>query len=433
MLVCGAKLHFSFYSWPFQTKGFPLELLKSITYSSFRTVFNFFRPVFVVYLHRNMAGLYIHIPFCQKRCIYCDFYSTVRLPLRAAYIEALCREIALRAGYLHGEPIGTIYLGGGTPSLLSTEQLLHILQTAERNLTIDADAEITIEVNPDDVTEAFARDLSSLPINRVSMGIQTFDNSMLHLIGRRHTAEQAVIAFHRLREAGIQNISLDLIYGLPGQSLHAWERDIDTVLRLAPEHLSAYALIYEAGTPLWQLRQQGRVKETDEELSLNMFTRLMDKTRDAGYEHYEISNFALPGKHSRHNSSYWRDVPYLGCGPSAHSFDGKSRQWNKSSLSAYIAAKGDTSGELSEREELTFAMRHNEALLKRLRTSDGLSLTYFSDTFGSALTERLMELVQGYIERGTLVYDNSKQTIRLSRSGLFISDAIISDLFLEED
>ena len=367
-----------------------------------------------------MAGLYIHIPFCQKRCIYCDFYSTVRLPLRAAYIEALCREIALRAGYLHGEPIETIYLGGGTPSLLSTEQLLHILQTAERNLTIDA-AEITIEVNPDDVTETFARDLSSLPINRVSMGIQTFDDSMLHLLGRRHTAEQAVIAFHHLREAGIQNISLDLIYGLPGQSLHAWERDIDSVLRLAPEHLSAYALIYEAGTPLWQLRQQGRVKETDEELSLNMFTRLMDKTKAAGYKHYEISNFALPGKHSRHNSSYWNQTPYVGIGAAAHSYDGQTRSWNVSDLREYVEAI-ERSELPSEHEIIDETTRYNDLVTSAMRTREGIFLPSLEPKF----RDYLLENAKKSLENNLLAIDHDQ--IHLTRSGLFVSDSVMSDL-----
>ena len=377
-----------------------------------------------------MAGLYIHIPFCQKRCIYCDFYSTVALSKRAAYTQALCREMEARAEYLHGETLETVYFGGGTPSLLSHDQLSDIFQAISSVFSLSPDAEITLEVNPDDVTDTFALQLAQLPVNRVSMGIQTFNDHLLSLLGRRHTAIQAVEAVSRLRQCGTRNLSLDLIYGLPGQSLGAWENDITQVLqRLHPEHLSAYALIYEEGTRLWQLRQQGQVTEADEELSLEMYSLLMDKAKEAGYEHYEISNFALPGWRSRHNSSYWADIPYLGCGPSAHSYDGRSRQWNKANLNAYIAADGNA---VSEREELTPAIRHNEMLLKRLRTSDGLSMPLFSSTFGQTLAERFLKLARPHFEKGTLLYDEAQQKVHLSRSGLFISDSIISDLFLED-
>ena len=283
-----------------------------------------------------MAGIYIHIPFCKRRCIYCDFFSTTQSEKKPAYVHALCQELNIRKDYLEGEDIETIYLGGGTPSQLTQEELEEIFSTLYNIYKVKEDAEITLEANPDDLTPEYVAMLRQLPINRISMGIQTFQEETLKLLHRRHTAKQAIEAFERCREAGFQNISIDLMYGLPGETLDTWKQDLQQAIALHPEHISAYHLIYEEDTALWKLREQHQVEEADEDLSLTLFTTLIDELTGAGYQHYEISNFCLPGLHSRHNSSYWTGKKYLGCGPSAHSFNGTSRQWNVASLSAYI-------------------------------------------------------------------------------------------------
>ena len=271
-----------------------------------------------------MAGLYIHIPFCKSRCLYCDFYSTTSLDMRQRYVDALCRELDLRGK----SGVDTIYIGGGTPSQLSFEQLQQLLLYIYKVCDVSPDAEVTMEVNPDDVTTAFAQALPQLHINRISMGAQTFNDSRLQFLRRRHKAAQVPLAVERLRQAGIRNISVDLMYGFPNETLSEWDEDITAVLSLQVEHLSAYALQYEEGTPLYRLLQRDEVSEVDDELSRSMYYRLKDRLADAGYEHYEISNFARKGFRSRHNSSYWNQTPYIGIGAAAHSFDGQNRQWN---------------------------------------------------------------------------------------------------------
>ena len=268
-----------------------------------------------------MAGIYIHIPFCKRRCIYCDFFSTTQSEKKPAYVHALCQELDMRKDYLEDEDIETIYLGGGTPSQLTQEELKEIFSTIYHIYKVKDDAEITLEANPDDLTPEYVAMLRQLPINRISMGIQTFQEETLKLLHRRHTAQQAIEAFERCREAGFQNISIDLMYGLPGETLETWKEDLQQAIDLRPEHISAYHLIYEEDTALWKLREQHQVEEADEDLSVSLFSTLIDKLTEAGYQHYEISNFCLPGLHSRHNSSYWTGKKYLGCGPSAHSFN----------------------------------------------------------------------------------------------------------------
>ena len=283
-----------------------------------------------------MAGIYIHIPFCKRRCIYCDFFSTTQSEKKSAYVRAVCRELEMRKDYLEGEDIETIYLGGGTPSQLFREELEEIFNHIYKVYPVREDAEITLEANPDDLTPEYVAMLRQLPINRISMGIQTFQEETLNLLHRRHTATQAIEAFRRCREAGFRNISIDLMYGLPGETLETWKEDLQQSIALRPEHISAYHLIYEEDTVLWKLREQHQVEEADEDLSVSLFSTLIEQLSEAGYQHYEISNFCLPGLHSRHNSSYWTGKKYLGCGPSAHSFNGVSRQWNVASLDDYL-------------------------------------------------------------------------------------------------
>ena len=319
-----------------------------------------------------MAGIYIHIPFCKRRCIYCDFYSTTESEQKPTYVHALCQELDLRKDYLEGEKIETIYLGGGTPSQLSHEELEAIFLTIYNIYKVKEDAEITLEANPDDLTPEYVSMLRTLPINRISMGIQTFQEETLKRLHRRHTAQQAIEAFRRCREAGFHNISIDLMYGLPGETLDTWKEDLRQAIALHPEHISAYHLIYEEGTVLWKLREEQQVEEADEDLSLTFFKTLIDELTRAGYQHYEISNFCLPELHSRHNSSYWTGKKYLGCGPSAHSFNGHSRQWNVASLRSYI--EGIEQGQPDyEIEELDLHTRYNDYVITSIRTCWGMS------------------------------------------------------------
>lgn len=375
-------------------------------------------------------GLYIHVPFCQKRCLYCDFYSTTYgTAERLRYVESLIEEMHERADYLNHQPLSTIYLGGGTPSQLQPDELKTIFKEIGNIFSLSPDAEVTIEVNPDDVTDTWVACLADLPVNRVSMGVQTFDDNQLSFLHRRHNAQEAITALSRLRHTGIKNISIDLIYGLPNQSLQDWERDIATALNQGAEHLSAYALIFEEGTPLWNMREQGLVAETDENLSLEMYQLLMERLRQAGYEHYEISNFSLPGFRSRHNSGYWSEMHYLGCGPGAHSYNGKMRQWNKPDLLAYLKANGHVIAQsLFELEELSTTTLLNETIMKSLRTADGLDLKHLAERFDAEETKRIIQAVQPYLSQHLLELDEQAQNLRLTKEGIFISDRVMSDL-----
>lgn len=377
-----------------------------------------------------MAGIYLHIPFCKTRCIYCDFYSTTRSELTDQYIDALCDELTQRKDYLQEEPVHTIYFGGGTPSQLSERHFQRVFHTIEKTVGLEQVIEVTLEANPDDLTEDYIRMLRTLPFNRISMGIQTFHEDTLHLLHRRHTAKQAIWAVERCRKAGFQNISIDLIYGLPGETDQRWQQDLLQAIQLQVEHISAYHLIYEEDTPLYQMLQQHRVEEVDEDSSLRFFSILMNRLKEAGYEHYEISNFCKPGYHSRHNSSYWQGIPYLGCGPSAHSFNGKSRQWNIASLTRYI--QGIQEGNcIYETEQLDLYTRYNECVMTGLRTLEGINLFHLKQTFGPELWKYCLKMAAIYLQNGQLEIQNDH--LRLTQEGIFISDGIMSNLMYIED
>ena len=376
-----------------------------------------------------MAGIYLHIPFCKKRCIYCDFFSTTRSEQKTAYISALCRELTDREAYLEGEYIETIYLGGGTPSQLAKEDFEAIFSHIYKVYKIIPDAEITLEANPDDLTPEYISMLRTFPFNRISMGIQTFQDSTLKLLQRRHTAEQAIRAFQNCRTAGFRNISIDLMYGLPGETLASWKEDLKQALALHPEHISAYHLIYEEGTTLWQLREQHKLEEADEDLSVSLFGTLIDSLTAAGYEHYEISNFCLPGFHSQHNSSYWTEKKYLGCGPSAHSYNGTSRQWNVASLNEYI--RGISNGNPTfEVEELDLYTRYNDFVITHIRTQWGMPLPKLRKQYGEELYKYCLRMATPHLQQGTLEIKND--TLKLTRKGVFISDGIMSDMLWVE-
>lgn len=373
-----------------------------------------------------MAGIYIHIPFCKSHCIYCGFYSTTLLDLRKKYINAVCREMELRKNYIR-EPFSTIYLGGGTPSLLDEAELTKLFLYINNVYDVDRNAEITMECNPDDITPKFTNMLSRLPINRVSMGAQTFADSRLRLLHRRHNSDEVKHAVKLLREAGIKNISIDLMFGFPDESLSQWKEDISAALALNVEHISAYSLMYEEDTPLWKMLDTGKVKEIDEELSLTMFKELVCQLTDAGYEHYEISNFARPGYRSRHNSSYWHQVPYIGLGAAAHSFDLNSRQWNVADLKLYIEEINNGIIPM-EREELDNDTTFNDIITTALRTSDGIDLNALETRLGKRYRNTLISAAGKHIEQGLLEIRHDR--LRLTSEGIFISDMVMSDLMI---
>lgn len=371
-----------------------------------------------------MSGLYIHIPFCKSRCIYCGFYSTTNDDLRQQYVDALCRELTLRKGYVDG-PWHTIYIGGGTPSQLTSHQLHKLFSCIDSSEAV----EVTMECNPDDVTPAYAATIASLPINRVSMGAQTFDDGRLRFLHRRHNASEVSAAISNLRKEGINNISIDLMYGFPNETIEDWQMDINKAIDLGVEHLSAYSLMYEEGTPLFRLLEKGTVKEVDEELSREMFYLLSDRLQESGYEHYEISNFARKGFRSLHNSSYWQHIPYLGIGASAHSFDGNSRQWNISDLRQYISSVEAGTPQF-ERETLNDDTLYDEVVMLSLRTKEGIDLSKIEQRFGYHRLTYCQNCAKKYIEDGLLELTTDNH-LRLTRAGYFVSDMVMSDLMTE--
>jgi putative oxygen-independent coproporphyrinogen III oxidase len=372
-----------------------------------------------------MAGIYIHVPFCSKRCTYCDFFSSTNMQNKETYVDSVVKELELRKEYLSGEGIGTIYFGGGTPSQLDIRAFERIFETISRLYQVDEDAEITLEANPDDMTPGYVEGIATLPFNRVSMGVQSFKDEDLHFLNRRHDIRQAFKAIALCKENGLINLSIDLIYGLPGQSMEDWQFNLSEAIRLDIPHLSSYHLIYEEGTPLFRQLHSGKVKPVMEELSVAMFTELIDTLADAGYEQYEISNFAKNKLYSRHNSSYWKGIKYLGVGPSAHSFDGKTRQWNVSSMTKDF--KGIAAGFPDvEMEELDTKTSYNDFIITGLRTMWGVDLHELQKLYGEELLTYCMKQAAPHLKNGLLV--NADSVLKLTRQGIFISDGIMSDL-----
>ncbi len=371
-----------------------------------------------------MGGIYIHIPFCKQRCKYCAFFSTTLHNMQERYVYAVCNEIKLRHDYIKG-PADTVYFGGGTPSVLTTEQITRILEQIKESIGIDDNAEITLEANPDDLSPEYLLQLRTSGINRLSMGVQSFNDKQLSLLNRRHSAQKACEAVENARGAGFTNISIDLMFALPDSNVKEWRHDLEQAIALRPNHISAYNLTYEEGTVLYKEVEKGIIYPLSEDENLAQFKILINTLKEAGYKHYEISNFALAGYESRHNSSYWHDVPYLGCGAAAHSYNGDSRQWNIADIKKYI--KGIEEGAPDyEIEYLTTADKHNDTILTRLRTSNGIPIDWFEQRFGEELTKRLIDSAAQHINNGTLkLQDNS---LSLTEKGIFISDAIIRDL-----
>lgn len=373
------------------------------------------------------VGIYIHIPFCKSRCIYCGFYSTTNKELKERYVDALIREIHMRKDdfarlgtSLSPSSTSTVYFGGGTPSSLSVCDIERIVGALESTFN-GTPSEVTLEMNPDDVTKDYIKAVRQMGINRISMGIQTFDDSRLQFIRRRHNASQAEKAVMTIREEGIHNVSIDLMFGFPNQTMDEWVTDIDKAIALHPTHISAYSLMYEEGTPLFRMLQKGEINQIDDETSLAMYTELINRLTANGYEHYEISNFAMPGYRSVHNSSYWHDTPYLGFGAAAHSYNKDTRSWNIPDLKKYI--ESIESGVLPSESEVIDADTHyNDLITTALRTREGLNLDDLPQKY------REYALVNAKKSISEHLLEATDSHIRLTREGLFVSDMVMSEL-----
>lgn len=369
-----------------------------------------------------MAGIYIHIPFCRKACHYCDFHFSTRLDHQEELLAALKKEILLQRDFLTDRYISTLYFGGGTPSLLSPDALQVLIDTVAGSYTLASDAEITLEANPDDLDIAYIKQLRKSAINRLSIGIQSFVDEDLQWMNRNHTAQQAESSVKRAQDAGISNISIDLIYGLPKMSVQHWQGNLQKAISLETPHLSAYCLTVEPQTALAHFIHSGKSVAPDEQLANAHFQLLMDQSVLAGFLQYEISNFCQPGMESRHNSNYWKGVSYLGIGPSAHSYQENKRRWNIRNNREYIRSLSDGLIPFEE-ESLTELQQINEYLMVSLRTQGGIEEKRIQ-----AYREVLKPTIQKYLEQGWLLTDGSH--IRLSTSGKFYADHIASDLFI---
>ncbi len=374
-----------------------------------------------------MAGIYIHIPYCKKICSYCDFYKVITPGDRSSFIGALVREASDRKEYLAGETVSTIYFGGGTPSVLSPEEILPVMEELHRLFRIESDCEVTFELNPDDVEPVYLKGLKDAGINRLSLGIQSWNNHFLKFLGRRHDSSRAERALNDSLGSGIENVTIDLIYGLPGMSPTEWESTLAKSLSFDIKHISAYHLTIEEGTLLGKLKKQGNLSEIDEEDSNNQFNILVEMTGKAGFIHYEISNFGKEGFFSRHNSNYWKQVSYIGLGPSAHSFNRYSRQWNIRNAKKYITSVNE-GRPIFEMEELGIRTRFNEYMMTSLRTMWGADLEYIEKTFEKEGYDYVMNLSGKFIAYGLMKRENN--SLILTTQGKMISDNIISELMM---
>lgn len=372
-----------------------------------------------------MAGIYVHIPFCKSRCSYCDFYSSTYQGNREVLIQNICQELVEQKNFfLNNEIIKTIYLGGGTPSLLNNKDLNQIFETIKNNFTLNLE-EVTLEANPDDLSIKKISELKQFPINRLSIGVQSFFDKDLLFINRRHTAQQAIHAIKRCQDNGFENVSIDLIYGLPNQTLENWGENIETAISLNVPHISAYHLTFEGGTKITRQRDSGLFKEIDEDLSFEMYRLLIKKLTKANISQYEISNFAKYGFESKHNSSYWNETPYLGVGPAAHSFNGKTRRWNISNSRLYLQLRKEHKI-FYETENIDTQTRYNDLIITSLRTIKGLNFNKFIKTFDNDIISYFEKEISRFRTSGDIIFKEGFYA--LSEIGIFKSDYIIEKL-----
>ena len=374
-----------------------------------------------------MAGIYLHIPFCKKACHYCNFHFSTSLRQKNDFTGALLKEMVLQQNYLRGEAINTIYLGGGTPSLLEQEDLEMILGRLRGLFSIHPEAEYTLEANPDDISPAKLAAWRQAGINRLSIGIQSFFEEDLQWMNRAHNAQQAEACIRLAQEAGFHNLTIDLIYGTPGLTDARWQENVQKALALNVPHLSCYALTVEPGTALQKMIDQHKKEPVEEEKQARHFTGLMQWMQEAGYEHYEISNFAKPGFRSRHNTAYWQGTPYLGLGPSAHSFNGAARQWNIANNALYIQSLQNGAVPF-EAEELNAAQRLNEYIMISLRTAEGIDLNRLEREFGREALNTVQASLQPYLQNNRCVI--KEQRVILTKEGKLFADGIAAGLFI---
>ncbi|MFM9007997.1 MAG: radical SAM family heme chaperone HemW [Bacteroidota bacterium] len=375
-----------------------------------------------------MAGIYLHIPFCRKACHYCDFHFSTSLDKREQVLRMMHRELEQRSGFFTGTPVSSVYFGGGTPSLLSETELRQLMELLRQHYSIERDAEVTLEANPDDLEPDYLDMLAHVGVNRLSIGVQSFRSEDLAAMNRAHSAEQALSCIANASRAGFSNISIDLMFGWPGLSMEAWKENVKQALDLPITHLSCYGLTVEERTALKRKISSGEIQTPDDALAAEQYLWLLDAAEGSGIPWYEISNFCREGYASRHNTSYWTSEPYLGIGPSAHSFNGLERSWNVSSNTAYV--QGWEQGlRAAETEAATEPERINEFILTGLRMRKGLDLSALLSAFGESVHEGVLQRAGEYIGSGVLLHYQSR--LAFTTRGLLFADRITSELFTD--
>ncbi len=376
---------------------------------------------------KEKNGLYIHIPFCKSKCVYCGFYSTVNQKDVDKYVCFLIKEMALRCREANGEPIKTVYFGGGTPTILQISQLQQIIDSAKKYFSFEENAEMTIEANPEQLTADYCRNLKALGFNRISIGIQSFHDVILQFLGRKHSAKDALQAVENVHNVGFENISIDLIYGVNERNNELWQKELDTAFHLPIKHFSAYALTVEENSLLYRRIHQHKTMEPDEDLASIQYNILSEAVKNSPFAQYEVSNFAIKGWESKHNSAYWHRVPYIGLGASAHSYDGQHRQWNALNLNGYFA-QIEEEKTYHERETLTDIDQYNEFVLLGLRMRTGINLHEMEELFGRKRTVSFLKYFETEVEDN--FYRLEDKYLWLTPQGLWLSDGIASGAFL---
>ena len=379
-----------------------------------------------------MAGIYVHIPFCNSKCAYCGFYSLPSLKLKDRFLEALKAEIVARKDYLQGDAVNTIYFGGGTPSLLSLKEIGELLNHINAHYSVASNAEITLEANPDTLSLEYLEGLRQLGVNRLSIGIQSFFDNDLKYLSRRHDSHHAQQCLDWAKQTGFENISIDLIYGLPSSNADQWNKNLDIFFAYGLPHLSAYALTLEPNAILTKQIELGKVPPVNEDDALRDYEILCQRAAENGYLHYEISNYCRSGMHSKHNSSYWFGTPYIGFGPSAHSFDGNSRQWNVSSVEKYcVSVPEPVEGSAIEKEILSPEQHYDEYVMLRLRTHWGIDLKWLKREMGERFSTYCEQHAQPLIAQGRL--SQTREFLYLTDQQMLFADGIAEELFWEKN
>ena len=374
-----------------------------------------------------MAGIYIHIPFCKKRCHYCDFHKSLNLKDKDRMIKALVKEMELENGFLESEQVETIYFGGGTPSVLDYDEIMIIFEGLYKNFKISKDTEITFEANPDDLTKQYLMELVKTGINRLSIGLQSFSDQELKLLNRRHQSKTGINAVYDSKNAGFENISVDLMYGIPGMNIETWENNLDIAFQMEIKHISAYNLTIEPNTVFSRYIREGRIKMPEEDTVIEQLRVLIKKAGENKFIHYEISNFCHDGFFSKHNTNYWKQVKYLGLGPSAHSYNKEIRRWNVADNKKYMDSIGKNKTPF-EKEYLDSRKKYNEYILTSLRTMWGIDLKFLEESYSKEAMDYCLGLSKRFIDYGMV--EKKKDNLILTDQGKLIADNITSELMM---